>query len=97
MLFDTHTHYNDPRFDEDRDAVLSSMQENNVGYILNAGCSVKSSGDSIALAEKYDFIYSSAERYTFSKFSSNVPTESNTHFPTNFIILTSLSRITFRK
>lgn len=60
MLFDTHTHYNDPRFDEDRDAVLSSMQENNVGYILNAGCSVKSSGDSIALAEKYDFIYSSA-------------------------------------
>ncbi len=60
MLFDTHTHYNDPRFDEDRDAVLSSMQENNVGYILNAGCSVKSSGDSIALAEKYGFIYSSA-------------------------------------
>lgn len=60
MLFDTHSHYNDPRFDDDRDSILSSMQENNVGYILNAGCSVKSSGDSIAIAEKYDFIYSSA-------------------------------------
>lgn len=60
MLFDTHTHYNDPRFDEDRDEILSSMQANNVGYILNAGCSVKSTGDSIALAEKYDFVYSSA-------------------------------------
>ena len=58
MLFDTHTHYNDPRFDLDRDELLSSMRENGVGYILNSGCSVASSKDSIALAEKYDFIYS---------------------------------------
>ena len=60
MLFDTHTHYNDIKFDEDRESLLSSMKENNVGYIMNAGCSVKSSKDSIALSQKYDFIYSSA-------------------------------------
>lgn len=60
MLFDTHAHYNDIKFDEDRDALLSSMNENNVGFILNAGCSTKSSKDSIALAKKYDFVYASA-------------------------------------
>ena len=35
MLFDTHAHYDDERFDEDRDALLASMPENNVGLILN--------------------------------------------------------------
>ena len=34
MLFDSHAHYDDSRFDEDRDFVLSLMQENNVGKIL---------------------------------------------------------------
>ena len=38
MLFDTHAHYDDERFDEDRDALLASMPENNVGLILNPGC-----------------------------------------------------------
>ena len=33
MLFDTHAHYDDERFDEDRDALLASMPENNVGLI----------------------------------------------------------------
>lgn len=37
MLFDTHAHYDDERFDEDRDALLASMPENNVGLILNPG------------------------------------------------------------
>ncbi len=35
MLFDTHAHYDDERFDEDRDTLLASMPENNVGLILN--------------------------------------------------------------
>ena len=33
MLFDTHAHYDDERFDEDRDALLASMPENNVGLM----------------------------------------------------------------
>ena len=31
MLFDTHAHYDDERFDADRDALLASMPEKNVG------------------------------------------------------------------
>ena len=31
MFFDTHAHYDDERFDEDRDTLLASMPENNVG------------------------------------------------------------------
>lgn len=60
MLFDTHAHYNDKQFDSDRHELLSSMAENNVGYIVNAGCAVDSTRDCIKLAEKYDFIYATA-------------------------------------
>ena len=60
MLFDTHAHYYDRRFDCDRDDILSSMKENNVGYIINAGCDVKSTKECIALSEKYDFCYATA-------------------------------------
>ena len=57
MLFDVHAHYDDERFDEDRDIILSSMLDNNVGHIINIGYNLKSSRDSIALSEKYPFMY----------------------------------------
>ncbi len=57
MLFDVHAHYDDERFDEDRDILLSSMYENNVGHIINIGCDIESSQKSIDLAEKFDFVY----------------------------------------
>ncbi len=60
MLFDTHAHYYDARFDIDRDTLLDSMQKNNVGYILNVGCDVETTKKSIALAEKYKFMYASS-------------------------------------
>ena len=60
MLFDTHAHYDDRQFDEDREILLSSMQENGVGYIVNAGCSVNSSRVGTELSEKYDFVYATA-------------------------------------
>ena len=60
MLFDTHAHYDDRQFDPDREELLSSMRENNVGYIVNAGCSIESTVRGIALAEKYDFMYATA-------------------------------------
>ncbi len=37
MYFDSHAHYNDERFDEDRDALLKDIHEKGVGYIINAG------------------------------------------------------------
>ncbi|MCR5452356.1 MAG: TatD family hydrolase [Lachnospiraceae bacterium] len=57
MIFDTHAHYDDEAFDEDRDELLSSMEENGVGTIINVGASVSSSRKSIELAHKYSFIY----------------------------------------
>lgn len=60
MLFDTHAHFDDKQFDEDRDALLSSMQENGVGYIVNASYSIDAVKKAIALAEKYSFMYATA-------------------------------------
>lgn len=57
MIFDTHAHYDDDAFDEDRDELLSGMAAKNVEYIVNVGASIESSKRSIALAEKYPFIY----------------------------------------
>ena len=57
MLFDTHAHMNDPVFDEDRDQLLLSLQEQGVGLVMNPGCSLENSLQAIAIAEKYDFVY----------------------------------------
>ncbi len=57
MLFDTHAHYDDDRFDGDREALLARMPEKNVGLIVNPGCDLPSSRTAVALAEKFDFLY----------------------------------------
>ena len=56
-IFDTHAHYDDSRFDEDRDELLSSLKNKGVSEIINCGCDLKSCLTTLALAEKYDFIY----------------------------------------
>lgn len=59
MLFDTHAHLNDPAFDADREALINGLSEKGIGFVMNAGCSLEASRESIALAEKYPFIYAS--------------------------------------
>ena len=59
MIFDSHAHYNDSKFDEDRDQLLSSMQENNVGYIMNAADSMESIEKILDLCNKFPFMYAS--------------------------------------
>ena len=56
-LFDTHAHYDDARFDSDRDKVLSSMKECGVGFIVDVGCSFDSIPKAFELTRKYDFMY----------------------------------------
>ncbi len=60
MIFETHAHYDDEAFDDDRDLLLSTMQENDIGWIVNVGASLKSTAASIRLAEKYPFVYAAA-------------------------------------
>lgn len=59
QFFDSHAHYNDRRFREDQKELLESMADHGIGRILNAGCDLSSSLQSIALSEQYDFIYAS--------------------------------------
>ena len=60
MIFDTHAHYYDDAFDADRDALLSSLPEKGVALVVCPGCDLESSRQSIALAERYDWIYAAA-------------------------------------
>lgn len=57
MIFDTHAHYDDERFDEDRDSLLTELNQKGISYILNASASLESLDSSIELSERYDFIY----------------------------------------
>ncbi len=57
MLFDSHAHLNDERFDEDREELINSLQEKGVDLVLNPGACIESSKTSVELANKYDFIY----------------------------------------
>ena len=59
MYFDTHAHYCDKQFNEDRDSLLASMPANDVSLILNAGSNIARSAASVELADKYSFVYAS--------------------------------------
>lgn len=56
-MIDVHAHMNDPRFDEDRDAVLSELKASGIKRLINSGCCLMSCRDTLAMAEKYDYIY----------------------------------------
>jgi TatD DNase family protein len=59
MLFDTHAHLNDPAFDPDRRELLDSFPAAGIGLVMNVGCSLATSRDSLALAQQYPYIYTS--------------------------------------
>ena len=57
MLFDTHAHMDDHAFDEDRHALLAALPGQNIGLLMNPGCSLESSRNAVKLANQYDYIY----------------------------------------
>lgn len=56
-IFDTHAHYDDEAFDEDRDTLLSSLPEQGVAKVVNVGASLASCRKTMELMDKYDFVY----------------------------------------
>ncbi len=56
-IFDTHAHYDDERFDEDRDAVLKNIFEHGCSLVVDPACDLTSCKKVLELADKYDFIY----------------------------------------
>jgi len=57
MLFDTHAHFNDKRFKDDRDEAIKKAFESGVSYILNVSYNIPSLDDSVSLSRKYSYIY----------------------------------------
>lgn len=57
MIFESHAHYDSHQFDEDREALLGSMQENGVGIILNVCADWNSVTEVVDMVQKYPFMY----------------------------------------
>ncbi|MBE6818234.1 MAG: TatD family deoxyribonuclease [Ruminococcaceae bacterium] len=56
-IFDTHAHYDDEKFNEDRAALLSSLPSKGVELVMNCATNPGSIKSTLALAKEYDFIY----------------------------------------
>lgn len=56
-IFETHAHYDDTAFSEDRDFLLQQMHREGIEYIVNIGCSMETSRGITKLVRQYDFLY----------------------------------------
>lgn len=56
-IFDSHAHYDDEAFDEDRFKLIESLKEKGVCGVINCGCTSESTETALALSEKFDFVY----------------------------------------
>lgn len=57
MFYDTHAHYDDEAFDEDRDVLLPELYRQGITLINDIGCDIPSSKKAIAIAEQHPFVY----------------------------------------
>lgn len=57
MIFDTHAHYDDEAFDQDRDTLLEGLREAGIGAVTNVAASLDSCKSTLALAKKYNWMY----------------------------------------
>ena len=60
MIFDTHAHYDDKAFDEDREEMLASLPENGIGNVVNVCASINSLRRIIPRTEKYPYVWGAA-------------------------------------
>ena len=56
-IFDTHAHYSDARFDEDRDEVIERVRSAGVELIADVACDLRGVEKTLDLLKKYDFIH----------------------------------------
>ena len=49
-IFDSHSHYTDKAFDEDRDEVITRIHKNGVKYIMLAGAEYSDAVNSLKLS-----------------------------------------------
>ncbi len=58
MYFESHAHYDDEKFNEDRYDLIETMHKNGIDYIVNAASDLQSSRFGIEIAEKFPYYYS---------------------------------------
>ncbi len=56
-LFDNHAHYNDEKFENDRDEIIKQIYNSGVTKFICAGYSLESSIKALEIAQNYEFIY----------------------------------------
>lgn len=56
-LFDSHAHYDDKQFNSDRDQLINSLPQSGITNVINVGCDIASSENSVELAKQYPFFY----------------------------------------
>jgi TatD DNase family protein len=59
MLIDTHTHLDDARYNDDRDAMIARAREAGVEAFVTIGCDLATSRAAVALATQHQFVYAS--------------------------------------
>lgn len=59
-IFDTHSHYDDEKFNPDREELLKGLQGQGVSFVVSCGCDLQSTEFNKELADKYDFLYFAA-------------------------------------
>ena len=57
MIFESHAHYDDERFDEDREEILASLPACGIGKVVNVGSTFEGCRKSLELAHRYPYIY----------------------------------------
>ena len=59
-IFDTHSHYDDSKFNPDREELLDNLQSQGVSLVVSCGCDIDSTQFNFDLAQKYGYIYFAA-------------------------------------
>lgn len=57
LIFDTHAHYNDPKFSENQFEILNYVHQNGVSNVCNMSASLEECATSVELAKKFDFVF----------------------------------------
>ncbi|MFA9464843.1 MAG: TatD family hydrolase [Velocimicrobium sp.] len=57
MIFESHAHYEDEKFDEDRECLLKSLEENGIGTVINVSSSLETIEKTLQLIKEYPYMY----------------------------------------
>lgn len=57
MIFESHAHYDDKAFDDDREKLLNQLPNEGIEYVVNIGSSIEATKETIELIQRYSYIY----------------------------------------